>query len=375
MRVLMAIQSLTMGGAEKFFLNLAQTLSEKHEVHCYIPGLRCSHPGMAARLGQLTVHEIAWFTPLAYRVFYKATLMIQKRRPLFDPELRVHKRRLRALHKRHCFDVVNAQLMPAARQVCSAFETVKLPIVKSDHGDTQHFEPRSDAIVMRRLDALVCPAEANARRAASYPLNSNCQVLTIPYGYRSSGTKGVLPAFEGVTFGMVARGVKDKGWQECIAAARLVKASLTQNMRLVLVGDGPEIKRLRVECNESWILFAGEQSEPETWVRGFDVALLPSCLPEESLPNSIIEYLSCGRPVIATSIGGIPEMVMESGILVPLASDGRADVTALAAAMVQMADAGRRAHSEGAAVIEAQRYSMQVCAERYEALFASLIHG
>jgi glycosyltransferase involved in cell wall biosynthesis len=374
MRILMAMNSLAMGGAEKFFANLVTALHERHDVTCYIPALRCSDPAMRARLPtQVSIESIQAFTPLAYRVFYKLTLMIQRRFPAFDPEMALHVSRLRALHRQHRFDVVNAQLMPAARQVCTAFEHTALPITKSDHGDTQHYDDVADKLTLHRLDALICPAEANAQKARSLPLRSDCRITTIPYGYRASlGGDSALEPFDGITFGMVARGVVDKGWRELITAARRVHAESEKPIRLVLVGDGPCIQELRLEINEPWIIFAGQQNEPERWVRGFDVGLLPTCLPEESLPNSIIEYLACGKPVIATAIGGIPEMIGRAGRLVPLAVDGRADVNRLAAEMLAMTHSNVRDELAISAADSSSGFSMEQCLRQYENLFDSL---
>jgi glycosyltransferase involved in cell wall biosynthesis len=179
-----------------------------------------------------------------------------------------------------------------------------------------------------------------------------------------------------VTFGMVARGVADKGWRELIAAARLVHARADKPIRLVLVGDGPCIQELRREVNEPWILFAGQQNDPERWVRCFDVGMLPTCLPEESLPNSIIEYLACGKPVIATDIGGIPEMIGRAGRLVPLGPDARADVAALTLAMQSMLDPAQRFAFSAAALTAFSDFSMERCVSAYQTLFTSLTnHG
>ena len=368
------MNSLAMGGAEKFLTHLVTALHERHDVTCYIPALSCSDAAMRARLPEsVRVDFIPAFTPLAYRVFYKLTLMIQRRFPAFDPEMAMHVNRLRNLHRRHRFDVVNAQLMPAARRVCTAFEHVGLPISKSDHGDTRHPDPEADAVIFRRLDALICPADSNAREARRLPFHAGCRITTIPYGYRASSAQdSVLPAFAGVTFGMVARGVADKGWRELITAARRVHAESEKPIRLVLVGDGPCIQELRRNTNEPWIIFAGQQNEPERWVRGFDVGLLPTCLPEESLPNSIIEYLACGKPVIASAIGGIPEMVGHAGRLVPLAADGRADVTRLAEEMLALTHSEARFLLSHAAADAFTRFSMAHCLGQYESLFASL---
>lgn len=378
MRILMAIQSLAMGGAEKFFTNLAHALAENHQVTCYIPALRCGDASMIQRLGSIPVQHISGFTPFNYRIFYKLTLMMQQRFPSFDPESALHTRQLQRLHRQHRFEVVNSHLMPAARQVCTAFEHAVLPVTKSDHGDTARAGPR-DAIVFRRLDALICPAEANARKAHTYPLRTNCRIATIPYGYRGSpSSQPALAPFSGITFGMVARGVADKGWMEAIEATRLVRLRATQSIRLVLVGSGPcldELQRDLPAADREWIIFAGQQSEPERWIQSFNVGLLPTCLTEESLPNSIIEYLACGKPVIATAIGGIPEMIGQAGILIPLATNGKADVHELAKAMLALTDATTLGLLASHTVAAFSHFNMVDCAQAYEEAFQFLINA
>jgi glycosyltransferase involved in cell wall biosynthesis len=375
MRILMSIQSLVAGGAERFFVNLANGLAERHEVTCYLPLKRLGDPALTSALAPgLRVREQSGLTPLTYRIFYKLTLMLRHRLPAFDPEGMLHATTLRALHRRHRFDVVNTHLMPAARQACAAFEQVRLPVTKTDHGDTAHPDMRRDGVIFRRLDALICPAAANAGKARTQPFSSRCRITRIPHGHRVSANPSALPPFEGVTFGMVARGVADKGWHEAVAAARRVRGRMGRALRLVLVGDGPALARLRDETQaEPWIVHAGHQQDAAAWIRGFDVGLLPSCLAEESLPLSVIEYLLCGRPVIATAVGGIREMLGDAGMLVPLAAEGRADVGALAQAMEQMMDAGVRAGFAARVPRAASAFDLGRCVTAYEELFEELL--
>jgi teichuronic acid biosynthesis glycosyltransferase TuaC len=91
---------------------------------------------------------------------------------------------------------------------------------------------------------------------------------------------------------------------------------------LVLVGDGfleEELKSqaLRLGISEK-VYFAGKQSHPEIpiWLNACDVFCLPSL--NEGCPNVVLEALACGTPVVASSVGGIPEMIKTEceGILV-----------------------------------------------------------
>lgn len=374
MRILMSIQSLVAGGAERFFVNLANGLAERHEVTCYLPLKRLGDSALTSALAPgLRVREQSGFTPLTYRIFYKLTLMLRHRLPAFDPEGMLHAMTLRALHRRHRFDMVNSHLMPASRQVCAAFEQVRLTVTKTDHGDMAQPDMGQDGVIFRRLDALICPAIANVKKARALPFSSRCRITHIPHGHRVSDAPSVLPPFDGVTFGMVARGVEDKGWHEAVAAARRVRERTGRALRLVLVGDGPALVRLRDETQvEPWIVHAGHQQDTAAWIRGFDVGLLPSCLAEESLPLSVIEYLLCGKPVIATAVGGIPEMLGDAGLLVSLASDGRADVGALAHVMERMMDASVRAGLAGRVPQAASVFDLGRCVTAYEELFEEL---
>jgi glycosyltransferase involved in cell wall biosynthesis len=114
-------------------------------------------------------------------------------------------------------------------------------------------------------------------------------------------------------------------------------ASRRPNLRLAYVGDGPgreqlrcKIKDLRLEGRVRLADACPSEKVPR-WLAAANVLALPSY--SEGCPNVVIEALSCGRPVIATNVGGIPELVNEkSGILVA-PRDSRALAGAIDTAM------------------------------------------
>jgi len=110
-------------------------------------------------------------------------------------------------------------------------------------------------------------------------------------------------------FGMVSRGIPEKGWDITIKA--FVKLlNIWPNTHLILVGESAYLKELAEENKHySNIHFVGFSHNPVEWIKIFDIGLLLSHYKSESLPTVIIEYLSCGVPVIATNVGEIEKMI------------------------------------------------------------------
>lgn len=102
------------------------------------------------------------------------------------------------------------------------------------------------------------------------------------------------------------------------AASKLIKTN--QTLHVYLVGDGPLRSELELLANKLGTLknihFIGKivHDLVGTWMGATDYFCLPSL--REGCPNVILESLGCGRPVIASNVGAIPDIVTnESGIL------------------------------------------------------------
>jgi glycosyltransferase involved in cell wall biosynthesis len=85
---------------------------------------------------------------------------------------------------------------------------------------------------------------------------------------------------------------------------------------LLIVGEGPQEVRLR-EMQMDGVQFTGQVDDAIPYLQAADLFVLPSST--EGLSNSMLEAMSCGLPVLATSIGGAPDVILheESGYLIP----------------------------------------------------------
>ncbi|MBU3699713.1 MAG: N-acetyl-alpha-D-glucosaminyl L-malate synthase BshA [Candidatus Kapabacteria bacterium] len=108
--------------------------------------------------------------------------------------------------------------------------------------------------------------------------------------------------------------------QDCVRILAEVRKKV--NARLVFVGDGPERSDAERLCRdlgvEEFVTFLGKQSALPEILSVADIFLLPS--QQESFGLSALEAMSCSVPVVATNIGGIPEVVKhdETGFIAEL---------------------------------------------------------
>jgi glycosyltransferase involved in cell wall biosynthesis len=132
----------------------------------------------------------------------------------------------------------------------------------------------------------------------------------------------------------------------------------------------PDLGRLRDELGLGERLrLLGFRADPEVVLDAADVVVVPSTRPDP-FPNSALEALAAGRPVVASNAGGLPEMIddEESGLLV-----APGDPAALAAALRALADdPGRRERMGIAGARAAKRFSLDAMLDGIEAVYAQL---
>ncbi|MBN9133058.1 MAG: glycosyltransferase [Nitrosospira multiformis] len=108
---------------------------------------------------------------------------------------------------------------------------------------------------------------------------------------------------------VVSRAIPEKGWQEGIEAVKLARKIGGKDIHLLLIGAGPEYDRLRPVVKDSFIHFLGFRPNTRDYFATSDLGFLPSRFTGESFPLVLIECLHSNRPMLASNVGEIKNML------------------------------------------------------------------
>jgi glycosyltransferase involved in cell wall biosynthesis len=261
-------------------------------------------------------------------------------------------------------DVVHTQLEFAAILGLTAARRMGLPTVATLH-TLDEPPPRSRlalhfrlmAWALRRSARRVIAVSDSARlhyleRARLRPervitLHNGIDVARFASDERCAARAELGLAPEAPVLVTVAVQREPKGIQHMLAALRTVSLAAPR-VRYLLVGDGPYRPVLQEEAERlgvsSRVIFAGARDDVSRMLAAADIFVLPSLT--EALPTVLAEAMAAGLPVVATTVGGIPEMARhgETALLVP-----PADPAALAEAIRRLLANPRQAAAMGLA--------------------------
>lgn len=173
--------------------------------------------------------------------------------------------------------------------------------------------------------------------------------------------------------GSVGRFTTVKGHEFLIrAAVHLVEGPRT--VKVVLVGDGPlrkHLEKLAFQLGISErVIFAGHQQHPRGFLQAMDIFVLPSL--NEGIPLALLEAMSASRPIVASRVGGVPEVIEHecTGLLVE--SGNERELAAACNRLIRdklLADTvGEAAHLKAIS-----RFSSEVMGEKVVSLYRYLI--
>lgn len=181
-----------------------------------------------------------------------------------------------------------------------------------------------------------------------------------------------------VVLAFVGNLLKEKGADELMAAfCTLVKRGMDE-LQIVIVGAGVHQKEMMAAAenggtgDKAHFVEQVPHKEIPAWLSASDIVVLPSW--HEGLPNAIVEAMACERPVVATRVGGIPEVVEDgvSGVLVD-----RRDVRALTEAIGELVSDATKRRTMGHAgrrIVE-QRFSWQENAEKTIKVYEEVLNA
>jgi len=251
---------------------------------------------------------------------------------------------------------------------------------RTDEGPKTRLYHRLGDFVLRRADRIVAVSAARkaaliAQGVAPGKIAVVHNAVTLPSGCvdvaavrRELGLRGDRPLIA-----VIGRLSPEKGQAHCVGAMADVVRALP-GVQALLLGEGQDEGCLRAQAASlglgEAVRFAGYRPDLDRLYPAIDLLVLPSL--SEGLPNVVLEAMAHARAVVATRVGGVPEVVDDgvSGVLVPAA-----DAPALAHAIVEMLqDAPRRAAmGEIARARIVRDFSVHARTERLLALYAGLL--
>lgn len=395
MQVVLVTESLNTGGAETFILRLGAALQATGaSVSIFVLRGDLINKEMVRRISPdipLLVVNLP-FLPLwlkldgaLFRMGFSFSLM----RWIHAQQLKAHLRSVEA-------DIVHSHLLTADLVAARSCANLNIPYVSTMHGDYLALEAKGRSraariwnfyAALREIEPsvahMVCITEQQkAQLSRLMPsLAKKDRISKIYNGYAASVgdlSNGDEPEVlrglpdDAFVVGMVARGVRDKGWDVLIAA---FKALDLPNAWLVLVGDGDYLQQIRPGSQHPRILFCGNVVDPLRYIAHFDVACLPTQFSTESLPTVVIEYMYLGKPVIATSVGEIPNMLeaksdAPAGLLIDLA-ETPAMAEQMQAALLRLYENKAERKILGINALKAvKKFDMDACVAAYLDVYA-----
>jgi glycosyltransferase involved in cell wall biosynthesis len=331
-KILFIITKSVWGGATRYVADLAEYLpNNKYEAIVAAGPIEAPGRNIFSELGKhrITTHTVKHFqksvNPLKdLFAFFEVLRLIRKVRPQII----------------HVSSSKAAGLVGFATFVLRLLKTKKLKVVFTAHGWPYHeerpFWQRWLIKFFSRLTALfadkiICVSDHDRRSAIENRIASVKKLITIHNGLNigainmleRNAARAAIPEINehDKVVGAVGEYVKNKGYEFLIDAAEIITKQA--GIKFVIFGHHGPLKELLYQKIEllnlqnSVFLIDNPSSDAARYIKAFDIFAMPSL--KEGLPYAILEAGAAGLPVIASEVGGIPEIVENNitGILVP----------------------------------------------------------
>jgi teichuronic acid biosynthesis glycosyltransferase TuaC len=290
----------------------------------------------------------------------------------------------RKLHRRFAFDCIDAHYVyPDGFAAILLGKILKIPVVVSARGTDINVFPSFRLIrplirwTLQQSRGLIAVSSALKDRMVRLGAPAE-KIRVIPNGIdvqrfgpvdRREARRSLGIPITGTVIVSVGSLVPAKR-HELLIEAIVQLSSQIPDLRAYIVGDGSlrsELEALRRRTHgEERVFLVGEKPNIELsrWFSAADVSCLLSA--REGWPNVVMESLACGTPVIATRVGGIPEIIVSSELGILVAEDLGSITEGIASAL-------RRQWDRGALVRYAQSRTWKVVATEVQEYLSSFM--
>ena len=230
----------------------------------------------------------------------------------------------------------------------------------------------------RMCDRIVCNSRAAAERLIQQGLSAR-KISIIGNGIPFSAFEEAVPRshgkFAALRIAMIARMNTESKNHRIFLRAASVLIRQFPNAEFLLAGDGPLRSSLELEAKELGIadrvLFLGDCRDIPAILATADISVLPSA--SESLSNAVLESMAAGVPVVASNVGGNPELISgDRGILV---SPGDPNEVARAVKMLlENPELRARFAGNGQSFVRS-RFAIDAVRRQYEELYRDLLRS
>jgi glycosyltransferase involved in cell wall biosynthesis len=367
MRVFQLIKSLGRGGAESLLLaNLRAANREEfsHQFGYFLPWKNALVPFLEAEGSSVE----------CFGAKNNASILLSAR------TVAEHLRRCRA-------DVLHCHLPIAGVVGRLAGRDAGIPVVYTEHNRMERYHPltRKLNVSTWRLQQRVVAVSADVAESVRNHVNGHVPVEVVQNGVdvesfarehvETTGLReqlGIPPGCPVV--GTVAVFRTQKRLTDWLEAAKLIRESAHPDARFLLVGDGPlraELESHAVSLGLSdAVHWAGLQNDVRPYLALMDVYLMSSAV--EGLPVALLEAMSMRCAVVATAVGGIPEVIREqhNGLLV---ASGRPDLLARATSDLLSSPARLREIGEQARSTVVRDFSIGRMTRQLESIYLDVV--
>ena len=405
MNILIACEDLRVGGAQAFTLSLAKEFQKTCKNNVYIYSLFSDFVDYSF-INRFFPNAII-LSPKIYGdlLIRKLDSILRKIKIDYSFRNKIVIQNIQKTIRSYDIDLVHSNMFKSDYLFSRALKKISSSFVITMHGNYEEFfyNQKNDIgeiilnynqkviCVLKRVEGLAYLTEKNLKifnnkEFHEYFISSNIKIRKIYNGFSIpkisksyNGRRQLNIPNDHTVFGMVSRGIPEKGWETAISAFQLV--NFQKKASLILVGGSPYLDKLYEKYSDDKnIHFIGYSNDPIFWTNSFDVGLLPTTFKSESLPTIIIEYLFCGKPVISTDIGEISQMITidgkKAGFVLSLDSEERVNSQEIVDCMKIYLNNHQLLEKHSSLAKKAfSKFKMQKCVDEYSTLYRCTLNN